>query len=393
MLTQLKLKNWRSVQEATVNFTTPITVLIGANSSGKTNIIDALTFLQRIVKTNAPQFIYSNTPGVMTIGSRRGRRKNAEIGIIYAIPYTQEEVHYKLWMEVENKAIHFNEEVFDTSTKLLAKGRDGVGQVGDGIELEDDLARMLLPMLSFLSSVNIRNTDTSEVRTSNFNQFYKFLQTRLQFISEFIEPPTQMTLAGYSSDEINSFDIDRQAGNMLQILTNLKNNYPELYKNLKSDLIWLLKHINDIDAKAEDSEVRLLVTEKGRIAPTISSGTRRLVAILTAYYVLDTQDQELPGLVIVEDPDTALNPGLLQKFVGQLRDYTERKDHPRQFILTTHNPAFLDFFEPEEVRVVERDEKGFTHIRNIPEHIKNIWLDKYKLGEVWTTNSFGGLPE
>ena len=102
---------------------------------------------------------------------------------------------------------------------------------------------------------------------------------------------------------------------------------------------------------------------------------------------------KLPGLVVIEEPDTALNPGLLQKFVSLLRDYTERENSPQQFILTTHNPAFLNYFEPEEVRVVERDEQGYTHVHRIPDHIKNIWLDEYALGEVWTTNSFGGLPE
>lgn len=49
MLTKLRLKNWRSVKNAEIDLA-PITVFIGANSSGKTNILDALRFLQDIRK-------------------------------------------------------------------------------------------------------------------------------------------------------------------------------------------------------------------------------------------------------------------------------------------------------------------------------------------------------
>jgi hypothetical protein len=61
--------------------------------------------------------------------------------------------------------------------------------------------------------------------------------------------------------------------------------------------------------------------------------------------------------------------------------------------LTTHNPTLLDYFKPEEVRVVERDEQGYTRVNKVPDYMKDIWLDKHGLGEVWLTRSLGGVPE
>lgn len=101
----------------------------------------------------------------------------------------------------------------------------------------------------------------------------------------------------------------------------------------------------------------------------------------------------MPGLVVIEEPDTALNPGLLRNFVEQLRNYTEDPERPRQFILTTHNPYFLNWFKPDEVRIVERDEQGYTSVQPISEAVRSILLDKYPLGEVWTTRAMGGVPE
>jgi len=56
MLKQLHLKNWRSLRDVTIDFT-PITVFIGANSSGKTNIIDALKFRRDSTKNGGYEAI------------------------------------------------------------------------------------------------------------------------------------------------------------------------------------------------------------------------------------------------------------------------------------------------------------------------------------------------
>jgi predicted ATPase len=114
--------------------------------------------------------------------------------------------------------------------------------------------------------------------------------------------------------------------------------------------------------------------------------------MLTAFYALDMRFAQMPGLVVIEEPDTALNPMLLRYYVEQLRNYVEG-EHPRQVIMTTHNPRFLDWFKPEEVRIVERDEQGYTSVHQVPDYIKDIWLDKHTLGEVWMTRSLGGVPE
>ncbi|MCX6049787.1 MAG: AAA family ATPase [Chloroflexi bacterium] len=188
--------------------------------------------------------------------------------------------------------------------------------------------------------------------------------------------------------------IDRCADNLLIMLDFMHKTQPKLYDQLQTDLSWLLGHVDRIFTERTDQETRLVLTEKGfdgREAPTVSAGTARVLAMLTAFYALDMRYATLPGLVVIEEPDTALNPGLLRNFVEQLRYYVDG-EHPRQVMLTTHNPAFLDYFKPEEVRVVMRNEDGDTTVNQIPEHVRKIWLDEYGLGEVWRTNSFGGLP-
>ena len=49
MLKQLILENWKSFRYAELPID-PLTVLIGTNASGKSNVVEALEFLQRIVR-------------------------------------------------------------------------------------------------------------------------------------------------------------------------------------------------------------------------------------------------------------------------------------------------------------------------------------------------------
>jgi predicted ATPase len=174
----------------------------------------------------------------------------------------------------------------------------------------------------------------------------------------------------------------------------MRKKEPALYATLQDDTHWLLQHIESLHTEQTERETRFFVQESEYhgVAPSISSGTGRILAMLTAFYALDMRSAEMPGLVVIEEPDTALNPAVLRNFVEQLRYFTTG-ENPRQVIMTTHNPRFLDYFEPEEVRVVERDEKGYTTVRRVPDHIRETWLDEYGLGEVWMTNSLGGLPE
>src|SRR5689334_20299808 len=79
MLKSLRLKNWRSLRDVEINFA-PITVFIGANSSGKTNIIDALHFLRD-----------SHNASIMLSVYRRGcGDKIRRVGTTIASPVTLE---------------------------------------------------------------------------------------------------------------------------------------------------------------------------------------------------------------------------------------------------------------------------------------------------------------
>ena len=47
MITKLRLKNWKSFKDSTL-YIDPLTILIGINASGKSNVLDALDFIRKV---------------------------------------------------------------------------------------------------------------------------------------------------------------------------------------------------------------------------------------------------------------------------------------------------------------------------------------------------------
>ncbi len=398
MLKRLRFKNWRSLRDVVIDDLGPITVFIGANSSGKTNILDALHFLR---------YSFNNTL-VEAIYKWRGYEKILTAGVS-GEPL---ELEFSLLPYAGGKQL-------DQVITLTFNGRDTPFIYGmklfEGTMLVDEFEPTELPLpRGFVGKSKSFAVTEAWERARAMSQYMNvFVTKRWQLLGENFIPPATLPP---DSGPGNLYSVESDARNVLFILDFMRNSYPDLYKNLQDDLRWLLNHVDNVEFRRSDRETRMVITEKlstspyNRIALSISAGTARIIAMLTAFYALDMDVQpfqttigkvpkelqvshaEMPGLVVIEEPDTALNPLLLQNFVEQLRNYVEG-EHPRQVIMTTHNPSFLDLFKPEEVRVVERDEQGYTTVKRIPESVKRIWLEEYGLGEVWTTRSFGGVPE
>lgn len=92
------------------------------------------------------------------------------------------------------------------------------------------------------------------------------------------------------------------------------------------------------------------------------------------------------SVLLVEEPETGIHFGLLKSVMKLFRDMTTgaHGGPPTQVILTTHSPLLLNLVEPEEIRVVRRDDEGATQISNFADadNLSEL-LDYQGPGEVW----------
>jgi predicted ATPase len=62
-----------------------------------------------------------------------------------------------------------------------------------------------------------------------------------------------------------------------------------------------------------------------------------------------------------------------------------------QVIVSTQSPLLLDYFQPEDVLVADRNQSTTVLTRLQPTNL-NSWLQDYSLGQLWEKNEFGGRP-
>jgi len=106
------------------------------------------------------------------------------------------------------------------------------------------------------------------------------------------------------------------------------------------------------------------------------------VLLFLAYLFLVMGPEPTP-ILLIEEPEIGIHPGLLEKLVGFLRGLAYG-DPAVQVIITTHSPVLLNFVQPEEIRVVERQQDGGTRVfpfQDAPDLEK--LLEYQGPGEIW----------
>lgn len=133
-------------------------------------------------------------------------------------------------------------------------------------------------------------------------------------------------------------------------------------------------------------QIRLRWTERTQDsilnASQFSDGTLRFICLAT----LLLQPIELrPATIIIDEPEIGLHPYAVTVFSEMIRQASTTS----QILLSTQSADLLNYFDPEDVLVVNRDGEG-TELSRLNEEELHIWLEDYSLGELWQKNIFGG---
>ena len=117
-------------------------------------------------------------------------------------------------------------------------------------------------------------------------------------------------------------------------------------------------------------------------ATRLSDGTLRYLCLLAILC-----HPNPPPLVCIEEPELGLHPDVLPTLAELLKEASERC----QLIVTTHSDILVDAMSdrPEAVLVAEKHESG-TVLRRLEASKLKPWLEKYRLGALWTRGEIGG---
>ncbi len=116
------------------------------------------------------------------------------------------------------------------------------------------------------------------------------------------------------------------------------------------------------------------------LADLLSDGTVDAAALITALYFEDKD------VVIIEEPERNIHPHLISRLVAMMKDASRKK----QVIVTTHSPEIVRQAGVENLLLISRDEDGFSTIsrpadkEDVRIFLENdLGLDEVFVQELW----------
>ena len=121
-------------------------------------------------------------------------------------------------------------------------------------------------------------------------------------------------------------------------------------------------------------------------------------ALYALFLAVVSGHEESPALCAVDNADHGLNPRLARSLMGCLCQWYLDSKEPRQILLTTHNPLVLDGLPLQDDRVrlftVSRTSSGRTSVHRVA--VDDRLLKKaeqgWSLSRLWVMGHLGGVP-
>jgi predicted ATPase len=363
-----------------------LNILIGANGSGKSNLIDVIEVFQ-----NAPKDIFepiNSTGGVKQWVWKKDEiklQKEASFSLKFQLDNSYEgRCHLTGWnyfvsflntdAHIEREIVFNSEKKFTVYDSSYGKGHDIKGhpvKYFDGRDAEQPL------IVDFDKSF--------------FSQGSYLVYNRLIYMIDNIK-----IYRDWSFGRKTHFRKKQETSASKEFLrTDFKNlnlalldvcSQPVSKKKVVAALNKINENYDDIILKPLDSdsiELNLFEGEKSIPATRLSDGTLRYLCLLAILC-----HPNPPPLICIEEPELGFHPDLLPTIADLLKDASTRT----QLIITTHSDILIDCFSdtPEAVIVFDKIEGATTMTRLSKEKLK-VWLNKYSLGKLWMEGHIGGL--
>jgi len=366
-ITHLKVRNFRSLSDIDLHLE-PLTVFVGQNSAGKSNIIDSLRFVRDAMTRGLDNAILErNGMSSLRRWSAKGRPYDVQIQItLQGRKNFKMEYGFTLGSELRGEyRIKHEKGIIFGKKPIVFEIRDG---------------KLLNAPDEFEKRFPLPESQTNLILPSYpFSEFYGALRDLRNMGFYTIYPNTLRE----PQKPANTVPLDEKAQNLASVLRALK-------KRKRSYTQEILDALGKVSSGVDDYSVTqvggYLVTKllHGKGGPGFelsqeSDGTLRMLGILTALY------QEPPRpLIAIEEPELTIHPGALGVLCDALKEASSRS----QALITTHSPDLLYHFPAESLRVVEKIADA-TQVGPVAEHQRRAIEEKlFAPGELMRIEGF-----
>lgn len=394
MLATLAVSTFKSLEDVTVELGL-VNVFIGANGSGKTNLLEALGVLSAAADGRVDdQSLLSRgvRPGVPALyktafRARPGKRLPPHLSFEASNVHAAYKVTLHNPLREPLPAWRFKTESWEEGARRLV-GRSPASEVQSNPERG----------MAALKAVDVKEGDGIGL--------LELLQGYAMF------SPTTAVMRGVAPEPQPRQPVGLSGGNLPRAVLNLlkQRRQDEHSNRVCGDVLGLVDWASMIgvsradrlslspSASASEFVLRFQDRYMRKGASPLSAYDASEGALYALFLAVIAGHQRSPRLCAVDNADHGLNPRLARSLIKHLCRWYLEASEPRQILLTTHNPLVLDglLLQDDRVRLftVSRTSTGRTSVRRvvIDDDLTKKADQGWSLSRLWVMGHLGGVP-
>ncbi len=346
-----------------------VTVLLGANGSGKSNLVSFFKMLNYMTTGALQQYIgKQGASRLLYYGPKKSESVSFTLEFESDTAHDTYEVELshglpdRLYISHEKITYH---KISPPSPQPLEYYLDAGGSES-GLGKDDrQTSKIIYGLLSHIRTYQFHDTsDTAKIKDRGYVDDARYLRS--------------------------------DAGNLAAFLKMLKDHdkFRKYYNRIVRHIQQVMPQFGDFDldpVPGNKDYVRLNWKDSAQSnyifdPDQISDGSLRFMALAT---LLLQPPELLPKVIILDEPELGLHPAAIAELAGIVRSAAQKT----QVLLATQSTRLVDEFFPENLVVVERDnERHCSVFRKLDTEALKDWLCRYSLSELWEKNVLGGQP-
>ncbi len=385
-LINLSVSNYKSLRDISLSPADHLTVVIGANASGKSNLADFHDFLADLYKHGLAVAV-ARKGGYENIAHRKMRRSRGAISValvaeidsramrswpgVYRRALPAVRFYHSFSFKAETQAIRSDFRIEYEEIMLEERTTDGWRSVarvrrdrqrlqheqfiaperGPSAKMRDRLFGQFRFLNNLDDMVQSESMPTTELLLSSIGRFIPILR----LISEGLAAIKVLQLSPTNTREfgvpIPNPEMHRHGGNLPAVVDMIARHHPRIWNQVINVMRQLLPTLERIEVDYTHSRtLGLFFYEQGVGRPwtvsEVSDGTIHSLALLVALYDPRTT------MLVLEEPENSIHTWILRTLMEAAREAAQSK----QILLTTHSRTVVDSVRPKQVWVMWRAE-------------------------------------
>jgi predicted ATPase len=366
-ITHLHIQGYKSLHDAHIDLTN-LNVLIGANGSGKSNLISFFRFLKAAVSGNLQEHV---------------GREYINFILHFGTDFTtQLSVHIRIEHEEQIAEYRFQMERALPNTLYFAD---------ESIELIQSPTTLPIELTQKLSEKGHRESRIDQWCGSNHRAALILREILRRTEIYHISDTSMKSVVRNGSRVYDKSWLESDGSNLASFIFSISQNQPMIYNRFVSSVKHVIPNFDRFVLWPEENNSDIIYL-KWRVKNhnytfyphQFSDGSIRSIFILA---LLLQSKEWLPQVIILDEPELGLHPMAVSDIAGCIGAAA----HTAQMIVATQSPGMIDSFEAQDILTVN-NRKGQSVFERLDMDRLSHWLEEYTLGPLWRANVIEAGP-